>query len=51
MVIAEELRKGTKVIAELRGEEAARAIPKILDAVATYPYANEYQLWPGPTFP
>lgn len=37
-----------EVLAELRGEAAARAIPKILDAVATYPYANEYELWPGP---
>ena len=37
-----------ELIAELRGEKAAKAIPKILEAVATYPYANEYQLWPGP---
>jgi uncharacterized protein DUF3750 len=36
------------LIAELRGEAAARAIPKIIDAVATYPYPNEYTLWPGP---
>ncbi len=37
-----------ELIAELRGEDAALAIPKILEAVAAYPYANEYQLWPGP---
>jgi hypothetical protein len=37
-----------ELIADLRGEKAAKAIPKILEAVATYPYANEYQLWPGP---
>jgi hypothetical protein len=37
-----------ELIAELRGEKAAKAIPKILEAVATYPYANEYHLWPGP---
>lgn len=37
-----------ELIAELRGEKAAKAIPKILAAVASYPYANEYQLWPGP---
>ena len=36
------------LIAELRGEAAARAIPKIIDALATYPYPNEYKVWPGP---
>jgi hypothetical protein len=36
------------LIAALRGEAAARAIPKILDAIGTYPYPNEYQVWPGP---
>ena len=36
------------LIAELRGQPAARAIPKIFEAVADYPYANEYTLWPGP---
>jgi uncharacterized protein DUF3750 len=36
------------LIAELRGDEAAKAIPKIVDAVARYPYPNEYTLWPGP---
>jgi len=36
------------LIAELRGEAAARAIPTILQAVENYPYPNEYQLWPGP---
>jgi hypothetical protein len=36
------------LIAELRGDEATKAIPKILDAVASYPYPNEYTLWPGP---
>ena len=36
------------LIAELRGEEAAQAIPKILEAVASYPYPNEYKVWPGP---
>ena len=37
-----------ELICELRGEAAAAAIPKILAAVASYPYPNEYQLWPGP---
>ncbi len=36
------------LITDLRGSAAAAAIPKILDAVASYPYANEYVLWPGP---
>jgi hypothetical protein len=36
------------IVGELRGEEAAQAIPKILQAVATYPYPDEYNLWPGP---
>ena len=36
------------VIAELRGQAAARAIPKIIEAVANYPYPNEYTVWPGP---
>jgi hypothetical protein len=37
-----------ELLGELRGEAAARAIPKIIDAVATYPYPNDYRLWPGP---
>ena len=37
-----------ELFAELRGEAAAKAIPKITDAVATYPYPNDYRLWPGP---
>jgi hypothetical protein len=36
------------LVAELRGEKAALAIPKVLEAVASYPYANEYKVWPGP---
>jgi hypothetical protein len=37
-----------EVLAELRGEAAARAIPQIIEAVESYPYANEYAVWPGP---
>ena len=37
-----------ELLAELRGPEAAKAIEKILKAVETYPYANEYRVWPGP---
>ena len=36
------------LIGGLSGSAAATAIPKILEAVASYPYANQYQLWPGP---
>lgn len=36
------------LIADLRGDAAARAIPKIIEATAKYPYPNEYTLWPGP---
>ena len=36
------------LITELRGDVAAQAIPKILEAVSSYPYANEYNVWPGP---
>jgi len=36
------------LLTELRGDAAAKAIPRIADAVANYPYANEYSLWPGP---
>ena len=37
-----------ELLSDLRGEDAARAIAKIIDAVESYPYANEYKLWPGP---
>jgi hypothetical protein len=37
-----------RVIAELRGREAERAIGKIRRAVAGYPHAGEYRTWPGP---
>jgi hypothetical protein len=36
------------LITDLRGEIAATAIAKIAEAIAKYPYANEYTLWPGP---
>ena len=36
------------LIADLRGDAAGKAIPKILEAIANYPYPNEYTLWPGP---
>ncbi|MFE1599114.1 DUF3750 domain-containing protein [Methylobacterium sp. ID0610] len=39
-----------QVVLALDGEEAARAVPKIRAAVATYPYraAGTYSAWPGP---
>ena len=36
------------LVTELRGAAAAQAIPKILEAVSSYPYAREYKVWPGP---
>jgi hypothetical protein len=37
-----------RILAELRGAEAAQAIPQIEAAVATYPFASQYRTWPGP---
>ena len=37
-----------RLVKELRGPAAESAIPKILEAVDTYPYTHEYRLWPGP---
>ena len=37
-----------ELLVDLRGEQAATAIPRIEAAVASYPYAYEYGLWPGP---
>jgi hypothetical protein len=37
-----------ELLADFRGPEASRAIAKILKAVETYPYPNDYRLWPGP---
>ena len=39
-----------EIIAELRGEEAARALPVIEAAIAAYPYREHgsYRVWPGP---
>lgn len=36
------------LVAELRGEAAARAIPKLEDAIARYPFRDRYDIWPGP---
>ena len=37
-----------EVIAELRGAPAAEAIAAVERAVAAYPHARGYRLWPGP---
>lgn len=37
-----------ELLADLRGPEANEVMEKILHAVESYPYANEYRLWPGP---
>lgn len=37
-----------RVIAELRGDAAAQAIPRIEAAIESYPYPESYGLWPGP---
>ncbi|MBP2302061.1 DUF3750 domain-containing protein [Azospirillum picis] len=36
------------VLAELRGPAAEAAITGIAEAAASYPYAGEYRVWPGP---
>ncbi len=37
-----------KVMADLRGAAARRAIPGIRSAAESYPYPDSYRLWPGP---
>jgi hypothetical protein len=37
-----------ELVAELRGEAAAAAIPKVEDAIARYPFRDRYLTWPGP---
>lgn len=36
------------LLADYRGDAAARMIPLITDAVAAYPLSGHYQAWPGP---
>lgn len=36
------------MLVDKRGAEAEALIPKIQQAVETYPYAKEYAAWPGP---
>lgn len=37
-----------KLLAELRGPEAGTVIDRIDAAARSYPYADEYRVWPGP---
>ncbi|PCI18496.1 MAG: hypothetical protein COB62_06835 [Piscirickettsiaceae bacterium] len=37
-----------KLLADYRGEQALQLIPKVEKAVKSYPFPNEYTLWPGP---
>ncbi len=37
-----------ELLNDVRGAEAERLIPLIEDAIARYPYADTYTLWPGP---
>lgn len=37
-----------EIIADIRGSAAASMIADIEKAVASYPYAREYTIWPGP---
>jgi hypothetical protein len=37
-----------RLLAELRGSEAAAAIPRLLEAIAQYHHDDEYTVWPGP---
>jgi len=36
------------LVAEIRGDAAEAAIPRIEQAVERYPYAEHYRVWPGP---
>ncbi len=37
-----------ELLVDLRGQQAAAAIPRIEAAVESYPFDREYSLWPGP---
>ncbi len=37
-----------ELLLELRGDGVERVIDRIEEAVAAYPFADEYQVWPGP---
>jgi len=37
-----------KLLADFRGKQAQQLIPKVEHAVNSYPFPNDYTLWPGP---
>ena len=37
-----------QLLLSIKGDKAARLIPKILAAIALYPWVNEYSVFPGP---
>lgn len=37
-----------ELIADIRGDQAALVIPRIFEAIKSYPYAERYDVWPGP---
>jgi len=37
-----------KLLLDIRGEKAQQLIPKVDAAARSYPYPNQYTLWPGP---
>ena len=37
-----------QLLVDLRGDEAAALLPRVLAAVREYPYPDSYTLWPGP---
>lgn len=37
-----------ELLVDIRGSEAERLLPKVLAAVASYPYGDSYTVWPGP---
>jgi hypothetical protein len=36
------------ILVDIRGDKASALIPRVLDAVASYPYPEKYVMWPGP---
>jgi hypothetical protein len=36
------------VLVDVRGETAEALIPKVIEAINSYPYAEKYVMWPGP---
>ena len=36
------------LLVDVRGEEAETLIPKVMEAINSYPYSEKYVMWPGP---